>query len=316
MSERLVYLNGDLVPEDEAKVSIFDRGFSMGDGVYEATRTFGHKLFKLDRHMDRLFRSLTYVRIDCGMERAALERTTLDLVERNVHLLGESDDFTVWHIISRGEQLPSLKRGPTVSIFCKDVEFSRFARNYVDGAILVTPSTRRTPPQSLESKAKITNKMNHTIAAFEARQVDPRAVPLMLDIDGNIGETNSTNFFFVSQGRLCTSTDRNVLGGITREVLFELAAKLGIEVVVDDFTPYDVFTADEAFLAGTSSIIQAVRSLNGVKIGDKLPGPITMRLIGAWNDMIGYDYVSQALSHLGDNESKELLAGWQNRLAS
>ena len=108
----------------------------MGDGVYEATRTCGHKLFKLDRHMDRLFRSLTYVRIDCGMEPAALERATLDLVERNMPLLGESDDFTVWHIISRGEQLPSPKRGPTVSIFCKDAEFRRFARNHVAGTIL------------------------------------------------------------------------------------------------------------------------------------------------------------------------------------
>lgn len=316
MSERLVYLNGDFVPEDEAKVSIFDRGFNMGDAVYEATRTFGHKLFRLDDHIERLFRSLTYVRIDCGLDKAALERATLDLLERNMPLLGEADDYTVWHIISRGERLPSLKRGATVTIFCKDVEFSRFARNYIDGTILMTPSTRRTPPQSLESKAKITNKMNHIVAAFEARQVDPRAIPLMLDMNGNIGETNSTNFFFVSKDRLCTSTDRNVLGGITRDVLIDLAGKIGIEVVEGDFTPYDVYTAEEAFLTGTSGIIQTVRSLNGIEIGGELPGPVTMRLIQAWNDMIGYDYISQALSHLGDNEGKELLAAWQSRLAS
>ena len=321
MEQRLVYLNGEFVPEDEAKVSIFDRGFNAGDGIYEATRTFNHKLFRLDEHLDRLFRSLSYVRIDCGLDLAAMERATEEVVARNMHLLGAGDDYTVWHVITRGERLPSTNRGATVVIFAKPVEFHRFARHYIDGIVLVTPATRRIPPQCLEAKAKITNKMNHTMAAFEARQADPNAVPLMLDLDGNITETDTTNFFFISRGRLCTPTERNVLGGITRQALFELAAGLGIEVVEGDFTPYDVYTADEAFLSGTSGCIQPVRSLNGAAVGGAdvggdLPGPVTMRLIHAWNEMIGYDYIDQALGHLGDNEAKDLLAAWQKRLAA
>ena len=316
MEQRLVYLNGDFVPEDEARVSIFDRGFNAGDGIYEATRTFNHKFFRLKEHLDRMFRSLCYVRIDCGLDFAAMERATEDVAERNMHLLGEADDYTVWHVITRGERPPSPRRGATVVIFAKPVEFDRFARNYVDGVVLVTPATRRIPPQCLEAKAKITNKMNHQMAAFEAKQADPRAIPLMLDVDGNIAETDTTNFFFVSRGRLCTPTERNVLGGITRQVLFELAADLGIEVVEGDFTPYDAYTADEAFLSGTSGSIQPVRSLNGADIGGTLPGPVTMRLIHAWNDMIGYDCIAQALSHLGDNEGKDLLAAWQQRRAA
>ncbi len=316
MEQRLVYLNGDFVPEDEARVSIFDRGFNAGDGIYEATRTFNHKFFKLKEHIDRLFRSLAYVRIDCGLDFAAMERATEEVVERNIHLLGAGDDYTVWHVITRGERAPSPRRGATVVIFAKPVEFQRFAREYIEGVPLITPATRRIPPQCLEAKAKITNKMNHQMAAFEAKQADERAVPLMLDLDGNITETDSANFFFVSRGKLCTPTERNVLGGITREVLFEIAAKMGIEVVEGDFTPYDVYTADEAFLTGTSGSMIPVRSLNGTRVGDALPGPLTMRLIEAWSDMVGLDYVAQGLAHLGDNEAKDLLAAWEKRLAA
>ncbi len=316
MDKRLVYLNGDFVPEDEATVSIFDRGFNAGDGIYEATRTFNHKLFKLHEHLDRLFRSLSYVRIDCGLDYAAMQRATEEVVERNLHLLGAGDDYTVWHVISRGERPPSPRSGATVVIFAKPVDFDRFAREFVEGVPLITPATRRIPPQCLEAKAKITNKMNHQMAVFEARQADPRAVPLMLDLDGNVTETDTANFFFVSRGRLCTPTDRNVLGGITRDTLFELAAELGIEVVEGNFTPYDVYTADEAFLSGTSGSMIPVRSLNGTRIGDVLPGPVTMRLIRAWNDMVGLDYVAQGLAHLGDNEGKDLLVAWEKRLQS
>lgn len=316
MAERVVYLNGDFVPETEARVSIFDRGFNGGDGIYEATRTFNHELFKLPEHLDRLYRSLAYVRIDCGLEPEEMERVSREVVERNRHLLGENDDYSLWHVVTRGERFPSPRRGATVAIHVKPVEFDRFARNYIDGAILVTPAIRRIPPQCLDAKAKITNKMNHAMAAFEASQADPRAVPLMLDIDGNISETDATNFFFVSGGRLCTPTARNVLGGITRETVFELAAERGIEVVEGDFTAYDVYTADEAFLSGTSGTIQPVRSLNGADIGDGLPGPVTMELIGAWNDMVGIDVVAQALAHLGDNEAKDLLAEWDKRRAA
>ncbi len=316
MAERVVCLNGEFVPESEARVSVFDRGFTAGDGIYEATRTYGHKLFRLDAHLDRLFRSLTYVRIDCGLTRDEMTSLSADVVERNRSLLGADDEYTLWHIITRGEREPSPRHGATVVIFCKPVEFTRFARTYVDGVIVVTPATRRIPPQCLDAKAKITNKMNHNMAVFEARQADPRAVPLMLDIDGNLAETDITNFFFVTGGRLCTPRARNVLGGITRETVFELAQDLGIEAVEGDFTPYDVYTADEAFLSGTSGTMQPVRSLNGAAIGDALPGPVTLRLIRAWNDMVGLDYVAQALGHLGDNESKDLLAVWRKRLAA
>src|ERR1043166_2539595 len=102
MDERTAYLNGSLVPESEAKVSVGDAGFTSGDGVYDVTRTFGHKLFKLREHTERLFRSLYYTRIDCGMSLDEMEKKTLEVFEKNKHLLSKNDDYAVWQIVSRG----------------------------------------------------------------------------------------------------------------------------------------------------------------------------------------------------------------------
>jgi len=312
MEDGLCYVNGSFVRASEAKISIFDRGFTSGEGVYDVTRSFGHKLFKLDAHIARLYRSLKYTRIDCGIPIEGMTRLSTDVFERNKHLLAPDDDCALWQVVSRGSDRFTKGKPMTasVTVFCLPIAYHSFAREYVDGCVLVTPSTRRIPPQSLEAKAKITNKMNHTVAAFEAKQVNPRATPLMLDLDGNISETHLGNFFFVSGGKLCTSTDRTVLGGVTRSTLFSLADEMGIPVVEADFTPYDVYCADEAFTASTSPSIVPVKSLNGTPIGTSIPGPVTLKLMRAWEEMVGIDFVSQALGHIEDRDKQHLLGEW------
>jgi len=319
MDERIVYLNGSFVPESEAKVSVLDSGFNAGDGVYDVTRTFRHKPFKLREHTERLFRSLQYTRIDCGISLEQMEKTTLEVLERNKPFLRDSEDCALWQVISRGVRSSTGNRvsgGATVAIYSVSVNFREFASFYVEGAPLIIPSTRRIPPQCLESKAKITNKMNHNIAAFEAKQADPRAIPLMLDIDGNLSETSAHNFFLVIAGKLCTPSDKNVLGGITKETIFDLAKQLGVEVGEGNYTPYDLYNAEEAFLASTSPTFVPVKTVNGVKIGKGAPGPVTLRLIGAWNRMVGMDIVDQALSHLDKDERDRLLNLWQSKKAA
>jgi branched-chain amino acid aminotransferase len=312
MKEGTCYVDGNFVPASEAKVSVFDRGFTSGEGVYDVTRTFRHRPFKLDEHIARLYRSLRYCDIDCGLVSDVMTKLSLEVLERNAHLLGPEDDCAIWQVISRGRGwfLNGAQKA-TVVIFCVPVAFENFARHYVEGCSMMIPSTRRTPPQSLEAKAKITNKMNHTIALREAKQVHPTCIPLMLDMDGNIAETHMGNFFFISGGKLCTSTDKNVLGGITRATIFSLAGEQGIPVVEGNFTPYDVFSADEAFTASTGPTMVPVKSLNGVAIGDAIPGPVTLRLIKAWNKMVGVDIVSQALSHLTDPSKQRALGEWE-----
>lgn len=319
MDEKIVYLSGAFVPESRAKVSVLDYGFNAGDGVYDVTRTFRHQPFKLREHTERLFRSLRYTRIDCGLSPREVEEATLEVLKRNEHLIGPDDEYALWQVISRGVRSSRGARGgtvATVAIYCVEVNFAEFARYYVEGAALVIPPTRRIPPQCLESKAKITNKMNHIIAAFEARQSDPRSIPLMLDLDGNISESNAHNFFMVSEGTLYTPGSKNVLGGITRATIAETSGELGIPMTEAELTAYDVYNAGEAFLASTSPTIVPVRSLNGVSIGESVPGPVTVRLIRAWNDRVGVDIVEQALRHLENPDKDRLVKTWLERRAA
>ena len=154
------------------------------------------------------------------------------------------------------------------------------------------------------------------MAIFEAKQVDPHAIPLMLDLDGNISESNAHNFFLVMGGKLCTPSNKNVLDGITKDAIFSLAAKLGIEVMDGNFTPYDAYNAEEAFLASTSPTIVPVQSIGGVRPRAAIPGPVTKRLIQAWSEMVGVDIVAQALNHLAAGEREALAAQWRDRVAA
>jgi branched-chain amino acid aminotransferase len=303
MDERVVYLNGQFVPESQAKVSVFDRGFQWGDAVYDTARSYGHKPFQVREHVERLYRSLRYTRMQVPLSIDEMVAVTLETFERNKHLLGPNDDYYIWHTVSRGLNPPSRSaldcRQPTIVICNWPVYFEGVAKFYKIGAHVVTPSIRRTPPMCLEPRAKVANKMNHILADYEAKLVDPEAYPLLLDVAGNIAESSGANFFLVSQGRLCTSSARHVLAGITRDTVMRLARDLGMPVVEGDFTVYDVVTGDEAFLTTTPHGIIPVSRINGHVIGTgTVPGPITDRLIKAFSDLVGVDIVAQALSHL------------------
>ena len=304
--ERIIYVNGDMVPESKAVISVLDTGYRWGDAVYDVERTFGGEIFKLRAHLDRLYRSLHYTRIDPGLTEDEMERITLAVVEANRHLLGPNDDFTVNQVVSRGLVEPGLGHGANVSVYCMPVHFTDYAAQYVTGAKVVTPATRRTPPQSLSPKAKISGKMNHNIAQFEARSVDPEAVAVMLDMDGNIAEAAGGNFLFVSGNRIMIPNRRHVLPGISMETVLEIAQNQGFEIQEGDYTPFDVYQSDEAFLSSTSFSVLPVASMNGWSIGDEVPGPITRGLMAAWSDTVGVNLVEQALAHLPSGERAEL----------
>ena len=321
--DNIVYLNGTFEPEGEAKVPVTERGFFGGDGVYEVTRTFGHKLFRLDDHLDRLFRSLAYVRIDIGLSREALTSATQEMLERNLGRLDAGSDFALWHVITRGDNAMGHPSDTIVAMFCVQIEFEQYAANYLSGLNLVTPGIRRTAPDSIDPKAKVLSRMNQILVALEAKRSDPGAIPLMLDAASNVAETNTGNFFFVADGRLYTSAPRNVLDGVTRAAVLEVAAELGIETIEGNFTPYDVYAADEAFIRSTTPVIVPATSLNGAQISDAestggaaLPGPVTLQLIKRLAEIAGMDYVSQAISRLGDNSSRDLAAAWEKRTAA
>jgi branched-chain amino acid aminotransferase len=319
MADSIIYLNGAYLPEAEARVPVTERGFFGGDGVYEVTRTFAGDLFRLDAHLARLYRSLAYIRVDPGLGIEKMRAITTETLARNLERLGPGADFALWHLVARADSVHGNPEGlpapPIISIFCVETDFGHYADPYLQGLRLVTPGVRRTPPDSIDAKAKVLSRMNQIQAALEASKSDPGAVPLMLDRDGNITETNTGNFFFVAGGKLMTADQRGVLGGVTRATILELAAELGIEAVEGDFTPYDVYAADEAFVTSTSPVILPVKSLNGAGIGGDAgnpgPGPVTLKLMRAFIDLAGLDFVAQALQQRTGNEAADGLAQWR-----
>ena len=290
---RYVYLNGQMVKEDQARLSPFDRGFLWGDGVYEITPCFNRRLYRLADHLERLYRSLRYVRIDPGMDRTEMEKATLALLEANVPHLEEESIYKVGHWVTRGMDNPSMAAReagpPTVFIFWRPVNTGPVAKMYAEGVRLVIVPTRRVPPQCVETRAKITSKMNQILAELEA-DVNG-ALSLMLDVDGNVAENAIANFFIVRNGVLWTPPERNVLEGITRKVVFELATRLGIPYEERNFTIYDLAQAEEFFLTTSASCALPVREVDGYRPKAPVPGPITQRLMNAFAEETGFNFL-------------------------
>lgn len=296
MTERIAYFNGEYLPESEVKISMYDRGFVFGDGVYDIARTFRHRPFKLKEHVDRLFRSLRYIGLDIGMTEQQVCDITMDVFDRNRQFLDPADDFLLVQRISRGIGMFGPEGRPTVIIHCVPPPFDRFVKHYQEGIALVLVSTRRTPPQCLDPRAKLPNKLNHILAEMEARAIDPQAFALMLDLEGHVAEGSSSNFLMVKDGKLLSPKDQNILGGITRQALMELAQKIGLEVLLVDLTPYDLYTADEMMITANSFTLFPVASFNGRRVGKEMPGPVTRQILRAWADSTGVDIIEQARS--------------------
>ena len=301
--ERVVYLNGEMIPESQAKISIRDYGFLMGDAVFDTTRTFGRQIFKLHDHLERFYHSLKYMRLDPGLTRGEMAELTMQVLETNLPLLPEHSDYWVTQRVTRGERIydgPDTGRlKPTVLIECQPLPFAARAKYYRDGLPVVVPSVRRTPPTSMSPRAKVHNYINLIQGDLEVKAQHPDAWAILLDINGNIAEGLGSNFFIVKNGVVITPRDQYVLGGISRETVLELAQQLQLEAKEADIDLFDAYTAEEAFVTSTSFCICPVISVNGAVVGEGLiPGPITSRLLQAYSEQVGIDIASQYLSHL------------------
>ena len=301
--ERVVYLNGEMVPESEAKVSIHDRGFTLGDAVFDNTRTFGGEIFKIMEHMDRLYSSCKYLRLDPGMSKERMAELTQQVVDANLPFLEENGDYWVIQRVTRGIEPPShnvTEAGNcTVIIQTNPIPFAQRAKLYRDGIRVITPSVRRTPPSSMSPRAKIQNYVNMVLADQEVRSQDPDAWALLLDTNGNLAEGAGSNIFLVKDGAIHTPIERYTLQGVSRATVLELARELSVETVETDMDLFDAYNADEAFITSTSLCICPVSAVNGAPIASgKVPGPVTARLAGAYSGLVGIDIFQQYLSRL------------------
>jgi branched-chain amino acid aminotransferase len=303
-NERIVYLNGRYVPESEALVPFRDRSFLYGDGAFDMTRTFAHRMFRLEQHLERFARSLRYLGLDPGLDMAELATISHEVLRRNLHLLDEHDDYWVGQRVTRGiRRFPGDRweqDGPTVIVECMPLPLAERAAHYRDGIRVVTPATRRTPPDALSPRAKTHNYLNLIVAEREAHAHDPGAWAVLLDDRGHLCEGLGSNIFLVRDGALLTPRERMVLPGISRAVVIELAERLAIPCREADLDLYDAATADEAFLTSTSLCLCPVVQVNGQPVGDGRPyGPVTRRLTDAYAELAGCDFVAQYLRHLG-----------------
>ena len=297
----VVFFNGSLKLENEVGISIRDRGYLYGDAVFDATRTFGGTPFKLREHIHRLYDSLRYLRIDPGMDPEAMEHWSLEVVAHNYPLLPPNQDMWVMQRISRGVEAtqPGEASHATVLIESHAIPFASRASLYRDGAKVRTPSVPRTPPRFMSPRAKTHNYLNLVLGDLEAQGVEPGAWAVLLDENGNLTEGRGSNIFLVKDGQLSTPQGQFVLEGITRDTVLGLATGLDIPAMERDLDLFDAYTADEAFLTSTSLCICPVSSVNGSPVADgQIPGPITQRLMSAFSDLAGMDYVSQYLGHL------------------
>lgn len=303
MGSRQVYISGQMVGEHDAKISIFDSAVLLGDTVTESTRTFAHKPFKLERHIERLCKSLKVTRIDPGCDAGELVRISHEVLAANLPLYAEHEDCWLVHNISRGTSLPgadqTVQRSPaTVMIFTLPMDLRGWAEFYRSGCHAVTPASRVTPSQSLDARIKNRSRLAYTLAEMEVKLVDPQAQGIILDIHGNVAENKGGNVFLVADGQLKTPTDTNCLAGISRETALELAKQLGIPCCETSLQPYDLYTADELFFTSTPYSIMPATKFNGLPVGDGKVGPITQRLLAAWSELVGVDIVAQAIHQL------------------
>jgi branched-chain amino acid aminotransferase len=255
----------------------------------------------LKEHVERLYRSLKYLRIDPGFGPPKMSALTEELFEHNRHLLGPDDDYWVGQRISRGiKEVPGDNldyHGPSVVLECSPLPFAQRAKLFKEGIRVMVPSQRRVPPDSITPRAKTHNYLNLIVADQEVQSVDPEAWAVLLDIHGNLAEGLGSNIFIVRGDEILTPREQFVLPGVSRQTVIDLARVEGLTVREADLDLYDAYTADEAFLTSTSLCICPIVKINGVAVGppDQVWGPRTRRLAEAYQHFVGHDFVGQYL---------------------
>ncbi|WP_234196758.1 MULTISPECIES: aminotransferase class IV [Pseudacidovorax] len=273
----LVYLNGDFVPRNEAKVSIFDAGYVCGDGVWEGVRLVNGRVISFDAHIDRLFEGANAIAMDIGLSKQQVK----DVILRTFEVNGMHDGAHARLMVTRG-----LKKTPnqdprfiigSATVVCvaehKVVDVAAKKR----GLALHTSTIRCSTPDVFDLRLNSHSRLNFIQALIQAIHVGADEA-LMLDTNGFVSSCNSTNFFIVRGGALWTSSGRYCFNGITRATVLRLARENGIPVHEGDYTLAEVYAADEAFVTGTLGGLTPVAAIDGRRLPTEGYGPLTQRL--------------------------------------
>jgi branched-chain amino acid aminotransferase len=279
----IIYLDGNYVAEQDAKISVFDHGLLYGDGVFEGIRVYNQRIFRLDEHVNRLFASAKAIMLNVPVSKEELVIACQETCKRN-----KLTDGYIRLVVTRGVGYLGLSpfKCPKASVFVIASTIELYPEEvYHNGLKLITAATRRMNPAAFSPAVKSLNYLNNIMAKIEAIQAGT-VEALMLNHEGYVAECTGDNVFIVRNGKLETPpASAGALIGITRQVVIELAAKLGMPVSEPNLTRYDLMTADECFLTGTAAEIVPVASLDGRSIGDGKPGPLTLKLIAEFRKL-------------------------------
>jgi branched-chain amino acid aminotransferase len=300
-NKRKVYLNGEFVSEQDAKISIFDSALMFGDMVFEMTRSFNQKQFKLREHLERLYMGIKLLHIPINMTIEEMEQACLDTIAKNKPAFDKHDEHRLMINVSRGPlgiYAPVFdgKLEPTVVIadFPLKWTVAAMAPLYDSGINAVIPSQRAIPASLMEPKIKNRSRLFYQMANIEVSQMrGENNWALLLDPDGFITEGTGDNFFIVKDGVIITPEGRNILRGISRGYIFELAEELNILCIEKNIEPYDVYEADEAFMTATPFCLLPTVSLNGIKIGSGKMGKVSKEILSQWSKNVGVDIEGQ-----------------------
>lgn len=278
-AEPKIYFRGEIIPQSEARVSVYDRCYLYGDGIFESIPVWKGVPFKTDLHFDRLFRGMNFFRIESPLTRDELKKAIADVIAAN-----DMDQGYLRVQVSRGEgegadNWNKLRSGPYFMIYTNPLEEA----NWIDsdarrnGRTATVLATRRTPSVCKPSETKDCNFLNNIVAAIERASVGAD-LGILLDMDDNIAEGISYNVFIVRNGVVHTPTLRACLPGITRQVLLQIAPGEGLEIRESNFGVYELITADEVCVVSSIFLGVPVTEIDGRKIGNGKGGPITRKI--------------------------------------
>jgi branched-chain amino acid aminotransferase len=308
---KTVWLNGKLITENEAKISIFDTGRLYGACFYESMRTFRHKYFLFEEHMTRLERSLRYSGLIKDVDMGMVRKACNEVLEENIK--GVPDDFDFWTCVevTPGDTfpMPLMKKEdarPNIFAYIVGLPFHEYARYYEIGKPGVCSLYRNIPPQCFEQRCKNRSRLSHFLSKLDAKRINTDAFAFMLDVDGFISEGTGANMFFVLKDIIYTPKTRNILVGESRNFVIKLAKKISYRVTEKDITLYEAYCADEAFWTTSSFCLLPMTEIDGRKIGNGLPGKYSKELLNAWSEEVGVNIVSQAIKYCNKTNLKIL----------
>ncbi|MBN1700222.1 MAG: branched-chain-amino-acid transaminase [Spirochaetales bacterium] len=279
-----VYIDGKYYEKDEAKISVYDHGLLYGDGVFEGIRVYAGKVFKLEAHIGRLYRSAQAIALNIPIKEAETAAVVLKTVELN----GIHEGYIRLLVTrGRGDLGVDPRKCPVPSVIVIVDDISLYPREfYAKGISVITASTRRMPADCLDPRIKSLNYLNNILAKIEASRAGALEA-IMLSREGYVTECTGDNIFIINNKTIITPLSHSgILEGITRETVIELSGALHLPFRASTLTRYDLYNAEECFLTGTGAEIIPVISIDGRTIGTGSPGPVTRRLIEAFRQRV------------------------------